>query len=223
MLISLPDILLVERENEKIKKMNKQFNENLPSFKLSNDQTFFVRLVQKLLEEQVLEIRFAKHKFRNSFENKFSWPWTMSQDFNHLSRTTRNSILDKSFTRKLKKEISGLHPHIDQAIPCRNCQLDLVNNSLPVNLECLEDELGDTETMTQFKTNRKRENFIPKESNKIHGLVCDVALDMERDEGKTFSEPLSNFIKDILSGKTFETSLLINQLATVTDSRIFMT
>ena len=97
-----------------------------------------------------------------------------------------------------------MHPHVEQSLHCKNCDWIVANNSLPLEVECLSDELGDSPQITQFKINKRRENRIPKTDNIVHSIICDVAIKLEREKGLIFSSNLRDLVRSIIEGKTYE-------------------
>jgi hypothetical protein len=211
-----PDLLLLERQNKMIHRLNGLFNESLPLIEITNDQRFFSNFLSKLLSKNAIEVTLIKHRNRNSLENQISWPWAFGSDFNQLPASIRNNIGHYSFGNLAKKFINEAHSHLDPSLKCNKncktkpkpkCRLPLLITDMP--------ELSDEDPWA--KKGRKFHEYnssLDKENNIINALLVEHFLD-EVEARNGLSGPLRKYCEQYVHGKQVEAGRLIAELSRI--------
>ncbi|CBY20085.1 unnamed protein product [Oikopleura dioica] len=222
-IIPFPDLLIHERRNEEILRMNALFQENLNTVKVPDDLKFFASFLRTCLTNNVIEVKLINHRNRNSLENQVSWPWAFGSEFNSLPVNVRNSVGTHNFDNNLINYLSKVHPHPEPSLECTKlCKIDSneQNNSLPLILTQMPELTGEDSWAATGRLLKSRDSEIDKDSNIIHGLLASHYLEsLENNDSLSLS--LKNLCSTVLAGKTLSIVCLIHKLVKVTKSNEF--
>ncbi|CBY30910.1 unnamed protein product [Oikopleura dioica] len=220
-IIPFPDLLIFERRNDEIRRLNALFNENLNTVIINDDLEFFATFLRICLTNNVIEVKLINHRNRNSLENQVSWPWAFSSEFNALPISIRNALGAKNFENDLIKFLSKSHPHPEPTLMCSDsCRLGSkkLDESLPLALVDMPELVGEDDWTATGRKLKERDSNLDKDSNLIHGLLSTHFL-LALESRKDLSPGLKNLCSSILTGKTLSIDRLIHDLVRVTNAK----
>ncbi|CBY23560.1 unnamed protein product [Oikopleura dioica] len=213
-LFPVPDILLIKRREDKLKKINAIFGEKIPALNIMPITELIIDIITRLLDQNILEIRLMKHRSKKTAESKLCWPWHMQNEFNELPAFVRNSVIHKDFNNKLRTFLEQQHAHLAPTLSCSNCKHDSL--CIPISVQCDIERIDDSLAYRDLVAFEKSEEKINKESNAVHSIILQCYHD-KVEEGNTLPQDLCNLIDKIRKGRVFSVGTLLQELFRIAD------
>ncbi|CBY15855.1 unnamed protein product, partial [Oikopleura dioica] len=213
-LFAVPDILLIKRRNQSIRKLNTLFDDNVPLIVVPKTSEFVLDIICSLLEQNVLEIRLMKHRSKKTAESKYSWPWHMQREFNEIPTYIRNQVPFNSFESALQNFLAAQHPHLFPSLPCTNCKEE--SFQITVAMQCDIPRLNDSVAYKQMVAFEKKEAKIDKELHNVLATIVQTYTDYS-ERSIALSPQMQGLVSKILGGFTCQVGTLLQELFRIAD------